>query len=63
MFKQFTENIAGNDVYLIASLGIFLVFFIVVTIMLIRLNKQHVSHMSDLPLQDEQINSANNLPL
>jgi len=63
MFKQFTENISGNQVYLIASLGIFLIFFIVVTIMLMRLHKQHIEHMSDLPLHDGQSSTANDLPL
>jgi len=52
MFKQFTENINGNQAYLLFSLGIFFVFFIVVTIVLIRIRKQHVDHMSDLPLED-----------
>jgi cbb3-type cytochrome oxidase subunit 3 len=61
MFKQFTENISGNQVYLISSLGIFLVFFIVVTILLIRLKKQHVDYMSDLPLEDSTENSPKNL--
>ena len=60
MFKQFTENINGNQVYLLFSLGIFLVFFIVVTIVLIRIKKQHIAHMSDLPLQDGISNSSNN---
>jgi len=60
MFKQFTENISGNQAYLLFSLGIFLVFFIVVTIVLIRIKKQHVDHMSDLPLQDGVSNSLNN---
>ena len=63
MFKQFTENIDGNQVYLISSLGIFLVFFIVVTILLIKLRKQHVNHMSDLPLDDSILNSSNSVPL
>ncbi|MGZ3766761.1 MAG: hypothetical protein ACXVB0_22110 [Mucilaginibacter sp.] len=58
MFKQFTENIQGNQVYLISSLGIFLVFFIVVTVLLIRLRKQHVDYMSDLPLEDSTENST-----
>jgi hypothetical protein len=40
MFKQFTENINANQAYLLFSLGIFFVFFIV------------VDHMSDLPLHD-----------
>lgn len=52
MFKQFTENISGNQVYLIFSLAIFLLFFIVVAIMLVRMRRQHASHMSDLPLHD-----------
>ncbi len=61
MFKQFTENINGNQVYLLFSLGIFFVFFIVVTVMLIRIRKQHVDHMSDLPLEDSTINSSKSL--
>jgi hypothetical protein len=54
MFKQFTENLSGSQVYLISSLGIFVVFFIVVTVLLIRLGKRHVDHMSDLPLEDSE---------
>jgi len=52
MFRQFTEHISGNQVYLLVSLFIFLVFFIVVTLLLLRLRKQHVDYMSDIPLQD-----------
>lgn len=52
MFKQFTENISGHQVYLLSSLGIFLVFFIVVTLLLIRTRKAHIKYMSDLPLAD-----------
>lgn len=59
MFKQFTENISGNQIYLLFSLGIFLVFFIVVTVVLMRIRKQHVDHMSELPLHDNLINPSN----
>lgn len=52
MFRQFTEHISGNQVYLLFSLFIFLVFFIVVTVLLLKLRKQHVDYMSDIPLQD-----------
>jgi cbb3-type cytochrome oxidase subunit 3 len=52
MFKQFTEHIDGNQAYLMFSLFIFLVFFIVVTLLLLRLRKQHVDYMSDIPLND-----------
>lgn len=52
MFKQFTENISGHQVYLLSSLGIFLVFFIVVAFLLLRIRKSHIEHMSGLPLSD-----------
>ncbi|MBC7400836.1 MAG: hypothetical protein H7289_12920 [Mucilaginibacter sp.] len=59
MFKQFTENISGNQAYLLFSLCIFLLFFIVVTIMLIRIRKPHIDHMSDMPLHDSQPDLSN----
>jgi len=52
MFRQFTEHIDGNQVYLLFSMFIFLVFFIVVAILLLRLRKQHIDYMSDIPLND-----------
>lgn len=52
MFKQFTENISGHQIYLMSSLGIFLVFFIIVAILLLRVRKAHIEYMSDLPLED-----------
>ena len=63
MFKQFTENIKGDQVYLISSLGIFLIFFIVVTVLLIRLRKNYVEYMSDLPLEDSTFDSSETLQL
>ncbi|PWK77357.1 hypothetical protein LX99_03170 [Mucilaginibacter oryzae] len=59
MFKQFTENVSGAQAYLLFSLGIFLVFFLVVAVLLFRLRKQHVEHMRDLPLQDSQAETFN----
>jgi hypothetical protein len=52
MFKQFIEQAQNTQIYLLSSLAIFLVFFIVVSIMLIYMRKQHVQYMSDMPLHD-----------
>lgn len=54
MFKQFIHNINGDQVYLITSLGIFMLFFIVVTVMLIRIRKNYTDYMSDMPLHDSK---------
>jgi cbb3-type cytochrome oxidase subunit 3 len=61
MFKQFTENISGNQAYLLFSLCIFLLFFIVVAIILIRIRKPHVDHMSQMPLNDNLIDQSKTL--
>ena len=61
MFKQFTENISGMQVYLLSSLLIFVVFFIVVTVFLIMLRKNYVEYMGDLPLEDGTINQPQTL--
>jgi hypothetical protein len=54
MFRQFIDKSTGADVYLITSLGIFFVFFIIVTVLLFTMNKKHVNYMSELPLTDDK---------
>lgn len=63
MFKQFTEHINGNQGYLLFSLGIFLIFFIVVTILLLTLRKRYVEYMSEMPLDDTIADTAQNQQL
>jgi len=63
MFEQFVKNVSGEQMYLIFSLWIFLVFFVVVSILLFITKKQHTDRMSDLPLEDGTINSIQNLQL
>ena len=54
MFKQFSTLINGNEVYLLASLGIFVLFFIIVTLMMLRMRKDTVNYMSALPLNENE---------
>ena len=54
MFKQI-KDLAGGEFYLIASLLIFMVFFIMVGIYLIKMNKTQVAEMSNLPFNEPQI--------
>jgi hypothetical protein len=53
MFKQFLDQTSGNQVYLLTSLGIFMVFFILVGILLLTMRKEEVKYMSELPLNDD----------
>ena len=51
MFKQIT-NLNGDESYLLFSLIMFMVFFIVVTIVLVKMNKTHIDYMSDMPIEE-----------
>ncbi|HWW38448.1 MULTISPECIES: hypothetical protein [Pedobacter] len=55
MFKQFLEQVDDKQVYLISSLGIFVLFFIIVGIVLYMMKKDEVKYMSELPLNEEDL--------
>jgi cbb3-type cytochrome oxidase subunit 3 len=57
MFKQFISTIPGADVYMIFSLILFLVFFVLVGIYLLNMDKKHLHQMEALPLGEQKIDS------
>lgn len=54
MFKQIT-NLAGGEYYLITSLFIFMVFFLMVGFYIVKMSKTHIAEMSSLPINEPQI--------
>jgi hypothetical protein len=62
MFDQFLDNVSGKQMYLMFSLWIFLVFFIVVSLLLFYMRKQHITYMSDIPLNDSSVTIKTNEP-
>lgn len=56
MFKQI-KDLAGGEIYLITSLLIFMVFFILVGVYLLKLNKGHITLMSNMPIEDQETQS------
>ncbi|MES3017171.1 MAG: hypothetical protein V4721_05310 [Bacteroidota bacterium] len=60
MFRQFIQNFVDSRIYLISSLWLFLIFFVLVAIMLIRMKKNHIEYMSGLPLEDGGDNGGDN---
>lgn len=54
MFKQFIQNFSDSRIYLISSLWLFLIFFILVAIMLFLMKKNHIDYMSHLPLNEDE---------
>ncbi|HLW39716.1 MAG TPA: hypothetical protein VKX31_04940 [Brumimicrobium sp.] len=50
--KQNLETIGGVEIYPIISLLIFVAFFVLVFIRVIKMSKSYVSEISDYPLED-----------
>lgn len=53
MFKQI-NNLAGDEIYMLISLIIFVAFFVLATIALFKMPKKHINYMSDIPLDGEE---------
>ncbi len=53
MFKQI-NNLAGDEIYMLISLMIFVAFFVLATIALFKMPKTHINYMSDIPLDGEE---------
>lgn len=53
MFKQIT-NLHGDEIYLITSLWIFIIFFVIVGLMLFLMKKEHIQYMKDIPFDESE---------
>ena len=53
MFKQFINSLQGDESFMLASLFIFVLFFIVATVVLIKMKKNHIDYMSNIPLDEK----------
>ena len=51
--KHYMETIAGIEIYPLISLCIFFLFFIVLIVYVVRMNKSEVAWMESLPLEKE----------
>lgn len=56
MFKQHLAGATGVDMYLILSLFIFLIFFMVVAVRLFFFDKKELDYLSNIPLENKQEN-------
>jgi len=69
MFVNYLRSIEGVGIYPLFSLLVFFVFFVVVVIRLVKMDKNYIKKMSNLPLDVNyneensfiQINGENNI--
>ena len=54
MFKHYFERIDGIEIYPIISLLIFFIFFILLFIWVVKVDKRYISKMKNLPLESTE---------
>ena len=55
-FKNYLESITGIGIYPLISLIIFVVFFGLVTLYVMKGNKKHFKELSNLPFNENETN-------
>lgn len=59
--KHYLEDITGVEIYPMISLLIFFIFFLGLTIYVVMMRKQHVEYMRNRPLDDENVDTDNDI--
>ena len=53
-FTHYLEKISGVSIYPVISLVLFASFFVLVTLWVLRTDKQTLTHLENLPLDNEK---------
>ena len=61
MYKDILQSINGVELYAIAAMIIFILFFLAMIIWLIKVDKNYIKEMSELPLKEDNEISNNAL--
>lgn len=61
MYKDILQSIEGVSVYPIISLIVFVLFFAVILIWMIKVDKKYINKMENLPFENEEANNFNTI--
>ena len=62
MIRNIMQEIGGIGIYGIASMMLFVIFFLGATLWAVLLGKPHIAHMSNLPLEADVTDLNEPLP-
>lgn len=60
MYKEILQSIEGVSIYPIISLIVFILFFTAIIIWMIRVDKNYIKKMENLPFDNLEENNFNN---
>mgnify|MGYP001582284833 FL=1 len=60
MIKEFLQSVEGVSVYPIISLIVFVLFFVIILVWMLKVDKNYIKKMENLPFEKEEENNFNN---
>ena len=60
MIKELLQSVEGVSVYPIISLIVFVLFFVIILVWMLKVDKNYIKKMENLPLEKEEENNFNN---
>lgn len=60
MIKELLQSVEGVSVYPIISLIVFVLFFVIILVWMLRVDKNYIKKMENLPFEKEEENNFNN---
>ncbi len=60
MIKELLQSVEGISVYPIISLIVFVLFFVIILVWMLKVDKNYIKKMENLPFEKEEENNFNN---
>ena len=60
MIKELLQSVEGVSVYPIISLIVFVLFFVIILVWMLKVDKNYIKKMENLPFEKEEENNFNN---
>lgn len=60
MYKEILQSIEGISIYPIISLVVFVLFFVIILVWMLKVDKNYIKKMENLPFEKEEENNFNN---
>ena len=59
MFRNYLQSIEGVEIYPLISLVVFILFFVIMFIWMLKVDKNYIKEMEELPLELENNRNLN----
>ena len=59
MIRNYLQSIEGVEIYPLISLIVFVIFFVVILVWMLKIDKNYIKEMEQLPLESENNRNLN----